>query len=98
MTLLTRLIAPLEGEEKIPVHQFLAALAELVRGAPGVTTPALASAFNLSPTEQTSLLDFVTEMQAANIALQRQKIHDVLLLGEGGQYTVNQVMVRLGLK
>lgn len=98
MSLLTRLIAPLPGEEKLPVHQFLASLAELVRGAPGVTLGALHAAFNLNAAEQAQLLDFMASAQTGNLAVQRQVIHDVLLLGEGGLYTVNQVITRLNLK
>lgn len=97
MTLLTRLIAPQSGEEKLPVHQFIAALAELQRNAPGVTLGAIATAFNLSQDEQTQLSEFVTYVSSGNVAVTRQVIHDVLLLGEGRQYDLAQVRARLGL-
>lgn len=99
MTLLTRLIAPLAGEAKLPAHQFMAALAELKRGAPGVTQAAIATAFNLSAAEQTSLATFVSNMQSGvpPFPLSREQIHDVLMLGEMGIYTVAQAKSRLGV-
>jgi hypothetical protein len=98
MSLLTRLIDPDEqaGEEKIPIHQFTAAIAEYARGAPGVTVAALVAAFDLSASEEAALVAWYTaEIATGNLS--RELVHDALLLGEGGQYTINQVKTRLNL-
>lgn len=98
MSLLTRLIDPDEeaGEEKIPVHQFMAAITEYARGAPGVTVSAIVTAFNLSPAEEAALTAwYIAEIQTGNLS--REVVHDALLLGEGKQYTLNQVKNRLNL-
>jgi len=93
MSLLTRLVAPLEDEEKLPVHQFMAALAEYKRGA--VTGAQLATAFDLTPEEATALQNFLSNLDSDTI--NRALIHDVLMLGEYGLYTLNQVKSRLGV-
>lgn len=93
MSLLTRLVSPLEGEEKIPVHAFMASLAEYGRG--GVTKTQIVNAFSLSGTEQVSLQIFMDNLGSNSI--DRSMIHDVLLLGEGGYYTTTQVKNRLGV-
>jgi hypothetical protein len=93
MSLLTRLIDPLEGEEKLPVHQFMAALAEYKRGA--VTGAQVVSAFNLSGSEATALQEFLTNLDSD--AINRAMIHDILMLGEDGQYPIATVRTRLGL-
>lgn len=95
MSLMTRLVAPLPGEDKLPVHQFMASLAELKRGAPGVTQGSIATSFNLSASEQTQLANFVTQQTSG--AINREMIHDVLMLGELGAYTVQQCLNRLGV-
>lgn len=93
MSLLTRLVDPQPGEEKLPVHQFQAALAELKRGAPGVTVQTVATAFNLSAGEQTELASFVSTFYTDGI--NRDLIHDVLLLGEAGHYDLETCEERL---
>lgn len=95
MSLLTRLVAPLPGEIKLPVHQFMAACAELRRGAPGVTQNSIATTFNLSASEQTQLANFASQMGSNTIT--RELVHDVLLLGEAGIYTVQNCANRLGV-
>jgi hypothetical protein len=95
MSLMTRLVAPLPGEDKLPVHQFMAALAELYRGAPGVTQGSIATAFNLTAGEQTQLANFVSQQSGG--AINREMIHDVLMLGELGIYSVQNCLNRLGV-
>jgi hypothetical protein len=93
MSLLSRLVEPAEGEEKIPSHQFMAALAEYKRGA--VTGAQVASAFNLSPTETTQLQGWLDNLDDDTI--NRQIVHDVLMLAEYGLYTQTQVATRLSV-
>jgi len=104
MSLLTRLVDPQEGEQKIPIHQFMAATAEFVRGAPGVNADSIAAAFNLSASEKSALTTwYINHVQTKNV--NREEIHDVLLLGESikldasgeHMYSMQQVMNRLGL-
>lgn len=96
MSLLTRLVDPQPGEEKIAVHQFLAAIAEFTRGAPGVTVQRFVEEFNLNAAEEAQLVAwYTTEVATGNLT--RERIHDVLLLGEVGIYSVSQVMSRLNL-
>lgn len=91
MTLLDRLIGI--EDPKLPVHQFMSALAEYKRGA--VTGVQVVSAFGLDAAETTSLQDFLDNLDANSI--DRAMIHDVLILAEGGQYTKSQVQSRLGV-
>lgn len=93
MSLLSRLVDPAPGEDQIPVHQFMAALAELKRAAPGVTIASIVTAFSLSAGEQTELEGLVNSAYLDKI--DRQLIHDVLLLGEGGQYSLSACQSRL---
>ena len=60
MSLYRRLIGL--DEPKIPVHQFMAALAEFKRGK--FTGPQVLSMFQLSPAEQTELAALRTELAA----------------------------------
>ncbi len=92
MTLLTRLIAPLPGEVKLPVHQFMGELAEIRRGES--TRAQLISEFNLSTPEETQLDLLIAQMAADNVS--RAEVHDVLLLGEYGLRTEAQVLTRFG--
>lgn len=91
MALLDRLIGT--EEPKLPVHQFMAALAEYKRAA--ITGPQIVSAFDLSAGEATSLQDFLDNLDS--VAIDRSMIHDVLLLAEAGYYTKAQVQARLGV-
>lgn len=93
MSLLTRLVAPLAGEEKLPVHQFLAALAEIRRGQ--ITRAQLISGFAVSVAQEAQLDTFIARM--ASDTLTREEVHDVLLLAENGFRTPAQVMTRLGI-
>ena len=91
MALLDRLLGT--EEPKLPVHEFMAGLAEYKRGA--ITGAQVVSAFNLSGTEATQLQGFLDNLDGDTIS--RELIHDVLLLGEGGYYTKTQVKNRLGV-
>lgn len=94
MSLLDRLINPsLKGEDKLPVHQFMAALAEYKRGA--ITKQNVVDAFELSTEEATQLQNFLDNLDSETI--NRGMIHDILLLGETGLYTKAQVKNRLGV-
>jgi len=95
MSLLSRLTEPAAGEVKIPIHAFMAALAELKRDAAGVDLARIAafSDFNLDAGEQTSLQTFIDNFLGDLIT--RERIHDVLLLGEAGFYTVQECSDRL---
>lgn len=93
MGLLTRLVDPQEGEERIPIHQFMAALAEYGRNAPGVNLNSISNAFGLSAQEETALANFIGNLNSNMI--NRALIHDVLMLGEGHIYTVQNVRDRL---
>ena len=91
MALLDRIIGT--EEPKIPVHQFMAALAEYKRGA--VTGAQVVAAFDLS-TEETAALDtWLSNLDTD--AINRDLIHDVLLLAEDGLYTKATVITRLGV-
>lgn len=91
MGLLDRLIGT--EDPKLPVHQFMAALAEYKRGA--LTGTQVASTFGLSAGEAISLQAFLDNLGASTI--DRAMIHDVLLLAETGLYTKAQVQFRLGV-
>lgn len=99
MSLLTRLVQPAVVELKLPVHQFMAGCSEYRRGAPGVTIQVLATAFGLSASEQTALINFLAQAGWTSNppTLTRELVHDVLMLGEDGYYTVAQCQNRLGL-
>ena len=92
MSLLTRLIDPLDGEEKIPVHQFTAGLAEVFRGQ--ITRSQFIAGFGIKPDEEAQLDSFISHL--AGSTLTREEVHDVLLLAENGFRTPSQVLTRLG--
>ena len=91
MSLLTRLISPQEGEQKLPVHQFMAGLAEYKRGV--ISGAQLVNAFNLTSEETSQLQSFLNRVDDNSIT--REQVHDVLMLGEGKYYTTQQVADRL---
>lgn len=94
MVLLARLLGTQpEGQEKIAVHQFMAALAEYKRGA--ATKANIVNAFNLTTAEAVQLQQFLNNLDASMI--DRSLIHDVLLLGEAGLYNETQVRTRLSV-
>ncbi len=103
MSLITRLVHPSSTEVKLPVHQFMAALAEYKRGAPGIDLDAIAAAFNLSAAEKNQLQNFLTNLDGDII--DRHLIHDVLMMGESPKqdgsgdhyYSVANVKSRLGI-
>lgn len=97
MSLLTRLVDPLEGEEKIPVHQFVGGLREIQRG--HVTAGQFATFYELTPGEEAA----ATAWYMANLVpvgssvLETEEVEDVLLLGETGAYSLATVQSRLNL-
>lgn len=93
MSLLTRLIGTNTSGDKLPVHQFMAGLAEYKRGA--VTKAQIVAAFDLSADEATALDEWLTNLDADTI--DRALIHDVLMLAEEDRYTIAQVKARLGI-
>lgn len=95
MGLVTKLVEPLAGEDRLPVHQFMACLAEAKRGAPGVNVTTIGAFFELTPGEITSLQEFYDNFNGSQFT--REQIHDVLMMGEYGIYTVQNVKNRLNL-
>lgn len=93
MSLLSRLTVPADGEAKIPVHQFMAAVAEYKRGAPGVTLASITAAFGLSGQEVTDLGTLAAIYVSDQIT--REMIHDVLMLGEAAIYDFNTCLARI---
>lgn len=96
MSLLTRLTVPLEGEEKIAVHQFTAAISEFKDG--HVTANQVFNFFNMTASEQSALTAWYTA-NIQNGVLEIEEVHRVLLLGEGEPpaYSANTVKSRLNL-
>lgn len=110
MSLLDRLIGTMADpvtEPKMPVHQFMAALAEFGRGA--FTRPQVVSAFQtdpnflVQPSELAQLDDFLDQIDPALVPLEadrvafRMAVHDVLMLGEQDSYTKQRVKTRLNI-
>lgn len=95
MGLITRLTVPLQGEKKLPVHQFTAALAEYVRGE--ISGSTLVSMFNLSSEEQTTLSNWLSGIDGSGrTAIDiRTEVEDILELGEVGLYDIETVTTRL---
>jgi len=89
------LLQRLEGSQspKLSPHEFMAGLAEYKRGA--VTKAQLVAAFGLSSAEATQLQNYLDQLDGD--VIDRQLIHDVLFLLEGGHYTVAQAKTRLGV-
>jgi hypothetical protein len=90
MSLLTRLVAPLEGEIKLPVHQFMAEMAELQRGE--IVKQKIVDDFLLTAAEELNLDAFIAEM---GVSFDRNEFHDVMMMGERGLYTPAEVQFRL---
>jgi hypothetical protein len=95
VSLWTRLTDPQPGEAKIPNHQFMAGIAEFERGA--VNQAQFATAFDLDAGEEAQLVTWYTGVYLVDPDIDRQVLHDVLLLAEGGQYTNAQAKTRLGM-
>jgi hypothetical protein len=93
MSLLTRLVLPSEGEVKLPVHQFMAELAELQRGE--IVVAKMYVDFNLDAAEQLQLDNFIIEMTGGGF--NRDEFHDVMMMGERGFYTPAEILTRLGI-
>ena len=97
MSLLTRLISPSipNGERKLPVHQFTAAIAEYKRGElSGVEFVAM---FELSGDEVTTLQTWAANVSGSSKSAEqiRTEVEDILELGEAGFYDLNTVQARL---
>lgn len=80
VSLLTRLVDPAHGEQKIPIHAFMATLAEYDRRAPDMNLDRIAQTFNMSAEERIALQEWLSNMDRGDI--DRPTIHDVLLLAE----------------
>jgi hypothetical protein len=78
-------------QPKLPVHQWMAGLAEVKRG--HITQAQFISAFSLSPAEVTELATWASRLTGGSIA--RDDIHDVLMLLEYGLYSEAQAKNRL---
>jgi hypothetical protein len=85
----------IKGAEKPKIcsHDIMAALAEYKRGA--VTAAQIVAAFDLTPAEATNLDQWLTNLDTD--VINRQLIHDVLMLLEGDYYTVAIAKTRLGI-
>lgn len=84
------------GVEKIPSHQFMAAMGELKRGR--VTALTLAAAFNLDVSEQLEAQVLFARFNNGT-PLTAVELHEVLLLAESGlaYTTVEALKNRLGV-
>ena len=83
----------LYGDEdpKIPIHTFMAVLAEVKRGK--VTQAQAKVALSLTDSEATAIAAWFTRMSGD--LLSREELHDILILGEAKIYTKQQVINRL---
>jgi NaMN:DMB phosphoribosyltransferase len=82
-------------DPKIPIHQFMSAAAENVRGE--MTDLQVKNAFNLSAAEATEAATLKAQLAGT---VSRQELHDVLLLAERGiepYTTAAAVKTRLGV-
>lgn len=79
MGLATRLCDPGEGETKIPVHQFMAAVAEYKRGFGNLNQ--LANVFVLSTQEKEAAGRILERIDLDEVTA--NEVHEILLLGEG---------------
>jgi hypothetical protein len=95
MSLLTRLVAPLEGEDKLHVHQFTAAIAEYKRGE--LTGANLVTKFGLSGGEVTTLQQWQTVIDSSpeTPTAIRGQMEDIFILGEDFTYSIAEVESRL---
>lgn len=95
MGLVTRLVSPLEGEAKLPVHQFTMAIAEYKRGV--LSGAELVSKFGLLGAEVTTLQQWQTVIDASGepAAGWRSQLEDIFGLGELDYYTLAEVQGRL---
>ena len=80
-----------EGVAAIPVHAYLAHLAEVVRGS--VTSGDFSTYWNLDATEQANMTTMFNRIQADTI--QRELVDDVLTLYEAGVYDQATALTRL---
>ena len=95
MGLVTRLVSPLEGEAKLPVHQFTAGIAEYKRGA--LLGSELVSKFGIVGDEITTLQQWQTVIDASGepAAAWRSQLEDLFCMGETGYYSLVEVQSRL---
>lgn len=90
MSLLTRLVNP-PDEQGISAHLFMAALAEMKRGAINLTQ--VGDTFGLSTQERIELATFASQVLGDIIT--REQVHDVLMLGRAGLYSESFCSTRL---
>lgn len=94
MSLLTRLLDPLEEEERIPYHEFVAGIREFQRGE--VTQQQFFTFYGLSPAEETALQAwYVAQIVSGNLTT--EEVEDILRLRGSGAYSVATATARLGL-
>jgi hypothetical protein len=89
MLILDRLIG--NQKPKIPIHGFMALLSEYKRGQ--ITKNEIVSILNLNNIEQNELKNFFNDVNNIN----RDMLHDVLILGELGYYTKDKIIDRLNI-
>jgi len=97
MSVISRLVSPDKdaGEQKLPVHQFTAALAEFKRGA--ITGAEFVAMFTLDAAEVTQVQNWLTSINGSGKTADqiRTELEDVLELGEFGLYTLAKCQTRV---
>lgn len=93
MSLISRIVAPAIGEEKIPSHQFTSLLAEYRRGTVLATKEKIIEQFSITAEELPELDAILEDFLASRTS--REQIHDALMLGEYGAYTPQQTQHRI---
>lgn len=94
MALINRLIGQgmAEGEEGIPIHQAVSGLAEYQRD--HLTYDAFVSMFEATAVEKVSLTAWMAKQTGK---VDYAEIENILILGESGHYTIDEVKDRLGI-
>jgi len=96
MSLISRLIGSDSTEEKLPVHQFIASMAEGRRGE--ATKVQIVTFWNLTSAEEAQMDQIWANLHGTGTkSINREELHDVLMLSERGIRNEAQVMTRLGL-
>lgn len=78
-----------DSVKRIPIHHFVSAVREVLRGEATVTQ--FSSAFSLSQADMQQLAAIIMAGYTAD------EIEDVLTLWEAGKYTKDQVVARLAI-
>lgn len=92
-TLVQRIVKPLDSQERIPVHAFIASSREFRRGS--FSLRKLESSFKLSPAEQADVVSIGKKIDAGDYDL--IEVWMWLLLGQSGYMTVAETIRILGL-